>query len=364
LSNSNSADPPAARRRDRGSFRASAGGAFDGPNQLESRLAQLLADQAGEFAAALGSDGRVLHANPAICDYLGYSQQEFLGLYIWNISPWMQESWPARLEELKNLISQIFVVELHSRTGEIFPVQLAVNYSASEDEGFVLCLGRRLETLPTGLSGRLLELQDEERRRIARQLHDTTGQNLGALRIGLSMLLANGAIDRTVRKAIEDSIALADTCVREIRDMSNLLHPPLLDELGLVPALRNYCGNYTGKTGIPIELDLPFRMRRLPQAVEIALFRIVQEGLANIHHHSGSEMVTLRLKHESGQVHLELTSRVLPAVPTGLSIAAMRERARQLGGLLTIAPAETGTTIRVIVPTLHTQQLDASVGRS
>jgi two-component system, NarL family, sensor kinase len=215
------------------------------------------------------------------------------------------------------------------------------------------------------LSGRLLELQDEERRRIARELHDTTSQNLSALSMALSMMLANAGPDPRARQPIEESIALADCCVREVRTMSYLLHPPLLDELGLVSALRAFTEGYAERTGIQLELDLPAQMPRLPQAIEIALFRIVQEGLANIHRHSGSLTAVLRLKHEPRRVQLELADRgrglppgtldwdMTSASRIGVGIAGMRERARQLGGRLTIASGETGTTLHVVLPVLH-----------
>jgi signal transduction histidine kinase len=212
------------------------------------------------------------------------------------------------------------------------------------------------------LSGRLLALQDEERRRIARELHDTTGQNLSALSIGLSMVQASNGLDPRTREAIKESLALADACVREIRTMSYLLHPPLLDELGLASALRAYSDGYSERTGIQLELDFPPQMPRLPEAIEIALFRIVQEGLTNIHRHSGSQTAILRLKHEPAQVQLELADRgrglspgtldwdMTSASRIGVGIAGMRERARQLGGRLTIASSETGTTLRVVLP--------------
>ena len=212
------------------------------------------------------------------------------------------------------------------------------------------------------LSGRLLQLQDEERRRIARELHDATGQNLSALSIGLSMVLSSNGLDPRTREALKESLALADSSVREIRTMSYLLHPPLLDELGLASALRAYSEGYSERTGIRLDLDFPPQMPRLPEAIEIALFRIVQEGLINIHRHSGSPIAILRLKHEPGQVELELADRGRGLSPgtlewdmpsasrIGVGIAGMRERARQLGGHLTIASGETGTTLRVVLP--------------
>lgn len=195
-------------------------------------------------------------------------------------------------------------------------------------------------------------MQDEERRLIARQLHDTAGQNLGALSMGLSIVLSNPGLDPSTRKAIEENIALAGCCVRELRAVSYQLHPPLLDELGLASALRAYAGRYSEATGIGLALDLPPQMPRLPHALEIALFRIVQEGLSNIHRHSGAETAILRLQYEDGRLRLTLTDRGrgFPESQSGTGIAAMRERVRQLNGCLTIASGETGTTILVDLP--------------
>jgi signal transduction histidine kinase len=213
------------------------------------------------------------------------------------------------------------------------------------------------------LSGRLLQMQDEERRRIARELHDTTGQNLGALSINLSLIQSVAAgLDARTRETLAESLALVDSSLGEIRTMSYLLHPPLLDELGLVSALRAYSEGYAERTGIRVDVEFPAKMSRLPQAIEIALFRIVQEGLTNIHRHSASRTATLRLKHLPDRVELEVadSGRGLPPgtlewdIPSasriGVGIAGMRERARQLSGRLTIASSETGTTLLVVLP--------------
>ncbi len=264
----------------------------------------------------------------------------------------------------------------HSRRPDGSSVNIECTLSRIEIEGAVRLLAvavdltarRQSEQSLARLSGRLLQLQDEERRRIAHELHDTTGQNLSALSISLSAILSNPRIDPRTRQALNESLALADSCIREIRTMSYLLHPPLLDELGLVSAIRAYSEGYSQRTGIPLELLLPLYMPRLPQAVETALFRIMQEGLTNVHRHAGSQKGTLGLKYESDQVELELVDygRGLPPAASriGVGIAGMRERAHQLGGRLTIASGETGTTLRVVLPILHTQQLNASVGRS
>ncbi len=254
--------------------------------------------------------------------------------------------------------------------------QMECTLSRIEIEGHVRLLAvavditarRKSERTLAQLSGRLLQLQDEERRRIARDLHDATGQHLGALRIHLSTVLPSAAdLEPRARRAFEESIALTETCIREMRTLSYLLHPPLLDELGLESALRAYSEGYSERTGIRLDLSLPAQMPRLPQAVEIALFRIVQEGLSNIHRHSESETALIRLQRSRDSVELEIADhgRGLPpgtlehgiasASRIGVGIAGMHERARQLGGRLTIASRETGTTLHVVLPVLQPQ---------
>ena len=320
-------DSPAQRRRGQGFRRASAGGG----------LAQLFIDQTDEFIGWVGPDARLLFGNPALCRALGYSQPEFSALHIWDVFPQMRESWPARWQEIKQG-PQAFVAELHTRSGEILPARLHATYAAFEGKEFLLCRGG----LDDGLPGRLLQLQDEERRRIARELHDTTGQNLAALSINLSLVLGTARIDSRTRDALNESIALVDSSVREIRAMSYLLHPPLLDELGLVSALRAYA------EGRSIDLDLPLEMPRLPQPVEIALFRMVQEAAAAI----------VRLRHSLDRVELQL----IGGATSG--IATIRERAVQLGGRLTVASADAGTTLRVVLLLSHPQDLNTAIGRS
>jgi signal transduction histidine kinase len=268
------------------------------------------------------------------------------------------------------LHGQDFTFGWQSRRPDGSPFHIECTVSRVEIEGHRRLLTVAVDATSRGksertlaqLSGRLLEMQDEERRRIARDLHDTTGQNLGALSINLSMILTTCTLDPHARETLEECIALTDSSIREIRTLSYLLHPPLLDELGLVSALRAYSEGHAERTGLEIELDLPVGMPRLPQAVEIALFRIVQEGLANIHRHSGSHTAILRLKYQPKKVELEIADRgrglppgtlereMTSASRIGVGIAGMRERARQLRGHLTIGSSETGTTLHVVLP--------------
>lgn len=214
------------------------------------------------------------------------------------------------------------------------------------------------------LSGRLLQLQDEERRRIARELHDTTAQSLAAL--GLNLDLLQGAAPRLTAKAkglLEDSRAVADQCAREIKTLSYLLHPPLLDELGLVGAIRDYADGFAVRSGIRIALEVPAAMGRFPKDVELALFRVLQEGLANVHRHARTTAASIRLTAEAGNVRLCIQDRgcgmarsaraALAQAPNGLlgvGILGMKERLRQLGGRLEIDSNKAGTTVTAILP--------------
>ncbi len=214
------------------------------------------------------------------------------------------------------------------------------------------------------LSGRLLRLQDEERRRMARELHDTTGQTLAALALNLYLIESGPKrkLDEHSRKALSESLALAEQCSREIRTMSYLLHPPLLDELGLAAVLRWYSDGFSQRSGIRVDLQIPSKLGRLPQDVEMTLFRIVQEGLTNIHRHSGSKTAKICVSVNGDGVALEVVDQGRGIPPEklergrggvselGVGIAGMRERVRQLGGRLEIRSDQDGTTVKAVLP--------------
>jgi signal transduction histidine kinase len=211
------------------------------------------------------------------------------------------------------------------------------------------------------LSARLLQSQDEEKRRLARELHDSIGQLLA----GLSMNLANvrGDIERLNKTAatLTDSESIVQEMSQEVRTISHLLHPPLLDEAGLQSALRWYVDGFAQRSKINVDLDLPKRLGRLPREVETAIFRVVQECLTNIHRHSGSPTASIRLRHPDGEVLVEIADQgkgippekremlALNGTP-GVGIRGMRERIRQLGGTLEINSNVTGTIVTVRLP--------------
>jgi PAS domain S-box-containing protein len=222
------------------------------------------------------------------------------------------------------------------------------------------------------LSRDLLRAQDYERRRIARELHDSTAQLLAALSINLSRLKEPGLKPERREEVLSESLDLAATCASEIRTVTYLLHPPLLDEVGLVSGLRAYAQGYSQRTGIQVEVKIPADFGRLSSEMETTLFRIVQEGLANVHKHSGSPVAVIWLERDPTEVRLVLQDRGrgLPeAVQTqgkgfvafGVGIMGMRERAEQLGGKLELESNEVGARLTVTLSLVHSNEEHASI---
>jgi two-component system, NarL family, sensor kinase len=213
------------------------------------------------------------------------------------------------------------------------------------------------------LTGRLMRAQDDERRRIAQLLHETTAQNLAGLKMHLARLnRTGGQWNDSDRGALMESLSLVDQSISEIRTLSYLLHPPFLDEMGLLSALRWYAGGFSERSGIAVNLELPESFERLPLDTETALFRIVQESLINIHRHAGSETARIGLRRDAETLVLEIKDRG-HGIPkdslahimrreglAGVGIAGMSQRIEQLGGCLEITSSDQGTTVRVRLP--------------
>jgi signal transduction histidine kinase len=167
-----------------------------------------------------------------------------------------------------------------------------------------------------------------------------------------------GRLDPKSQETLGECLELAEQCIREVRTLSYLLHPPLLEERGLASALRLYSEGFSQRSGIPVELDFPRDFRRLPQEVELAGFRIVQECLSNVHRHSKSPTARVHLERTDNRVTLEVSdtgtgfagSQPGEAEDRGLGIRAMRERVRQLGGSLEIDSGSSGTRVRAVLP--------------
>ena len=220
------------------------------------------------------------------------------------------------------------------------------------------------------LSKRLLLTQDDERRRIARDLHDSVGQIVAALGMHLATITQN-AVKPTVCKAAQESHELISQLSKEIRTISYLLHPPLLDESGLSEPIRWFMAGLSERSGLKIDLDISKDFGRLPDDVEVAIFRIVQECLTNIHRHSNAKSATIRLKRDISAVSLEvrddgsgIPKETLAAIRnqrSGVGITGMRERVRHLGGNLDIQSNSNGTKISVTLPLMISPAADARI---
>jgi signal transduction histidine kinase len=212
------------------------------------------------------------------------------------------------------------------------------------------------------LSLRLLKVQDEERRKLSRDLHDSTGQTLAALKIAVSFLQLSIKDDPSKMALVTDVADLADQAIEELRTMAYLLHPPLLDEVGFACAAEWYIEGFAKRSGVNVSMEIATHHERMPRSAETALFRVLQESLTNVHRHSKAAHVTVCFRHQFEKVILEIRDdgcgiegeRLVrlreTSAETGVGLAGMRERMHELNGTLEMESEGRGTTIRAVVP--------------
>ncbi len=212
------------------------------------------------------------------------------------------------------------------------------------------------------LSGRLMQIRDEESRRLARELHDSVGQLLAALSMNNSALDAEvDKLSPTAASAVSENASLIEQISAEIRTISHLLHPPLLDEAGLASALRWYVEGFSERSKIKVDLEMSLHLARLPRDTEISIFRTVQECLTNIHKHSDSPTAVIRVIQQAHNLRLDIEdsgkgvppekqSLLTSSGPSGVGVSGMRERLRQLGGTLEIRSDASGTRVTATLP--------------
>ena len=219
---------------------------------------------------------------------------------------------------------------------------------------------KTMDPASSQLNARLLKLQDEERRKFARELHDGAGQLVASLIMNTDQLSKVEELNSEQKQLIADNAAMLQSLSKELGTISHLLHPPLLDEVGLSSALQWYVDGFGKRSGIATTLELDSNLGRLDSDSEIAIFRIVQECLTNVHRHSGSRKAVVRLNRSAGQVRLEVQDQgkgippekqmsVLGFGRVGVGLRGMRERVRELGGKLEVR-SEDGTTVIAILP--------------
>lgn len=209
------------------------------------------------------------------------------------------------------------------------------------------------------LSARLLRVQDDERRRMARQLHETVSQSLAALRMNLTVIEKSASDGAS--ELVGSSMAITDDALTEVRTLSYLLHPPMIDQAGLLTTLRWYVDGFEQRSGIMTTLDAPGDLGRLSRDVETSVFRIVQESLTNVQRHAGSATASVTIERLEDQLSVEIADqgRGLPQdlrgdrnalLAAGVGVAGINERVHELRGELTVRSSEAGTTVWVTLP--------------
>jgi len=210
------------------------------------------------------------------------------------------------------------------------------------------------------MSARILELQDLERRRIARELHDSVGQYLAGLKISLNQIEAS--VPSNQQAAIREAAGLVECAIQEVRTISHLLHPPLLEELGFLSAARWYVDEYGKRSQIRVSLMVDEPVERLPREIEIALFRVLQEALTNVYRHAAAKSVDVRIVCRSGRVLLsvrddgrgipeEVLAKFRAGAAPGIGLAGMRERMAEFGGVVRVDASNRGSVVEAAIPT-------------
>ncbi|MFZ1930632.1 MAG: ATP-binding protein [Candidatus Sulfotelmatobacter sp.] len=317
-----------------------------------------LVERMQQGAAMLDANGCIVYANLSLAQLLGVPREKLVGLSLTQfLAPEDQSACLKLLHDAQTGSSE-GETHLLRAGGESIPAHFSFSLLSRDKSATGVLISDLTYRKEQGeLAARFQRMQDDERKRIARELHDSVGQLLAAIGMNISIVqLQSHKLDAEAARAVSENAMLVEQVSREIRTISHLLHPPLLDVAGLVSALRWYVDGFSERSKIKVELDIPADFGRLPDEVEIAIFRIVQECLTNIHRHSGSDSATIALAKENDSLTVQVKDNgkgipkekrrdLLESGRAGIGFGGMRERLRQLHGSLDIQSEGRGTTV-------------------
>jgi PAS domain S-box-containing protein len=317
-----------------------------------------LVERMEQGAAMLDDRGCIVYCNLSLAQLLGVPRENVIGSLLQDFLASEDQPSYRKLLNDTQVGSTEGELRLRLADGNLIFANFSFNQlSRDKSATGVLITDLTPQKKQMELASRLQNVQDDERKRLARELHDSVGQLLVAIGMNMEVVrLQSHKLDSNGIRAFKDNAAMVNQVSREIRTISYLLHPPLLDVAGLASALRWYVDGFSERSQISVNLDVPEDFGRLSSEMEIAIFRIVQECLSNISRHSGSATAAIRLHMEGDRLILEVQDRgkgiplekqreLIELGQSGVGFAGMRERLRQLGGMLEIKSEDTGTLI-------------------
>lgn len=347
--------------------------------QIQQQHAKVLAKAEQKFRSLLEAapdamlitteDGHIVLANSRADAMFGYTRQELLETNIRALVPEWSLSGEGRFGERTVVCKDGFTFPSEITTSPLHTEEGVLIISAVRDisarKHAELRIAEQTQQLQhinqelRRLSSRIVAIRDEERRKLGRELHDSQGQYLAAIKMNLELVEATESSLTAVQKgALKEAITLLERSMKEIRVISHLLHPPLLDEIGLQAVVPWYVTSFSERSGIQVDLEMPPDINKLPDHVELAVFRVLQECLTNVHRHSGSKLATVKLQPNGTHLILEVGDKGGGLRPrengqgqiVGVGITGMRERVHELGGEFDIQFTPEGTRVRAIVP--------------
>ena len=342
--------------------------------ELEAKTAEVihqarLLDSANDAIFVRTKDNKITYWNQGATRLYGWQEHEVLGKSPHEI---LKTEFPVPISEVLSSENDSWEGELRHNKRDGSWVIVASRWTTLRDaDGEVsgwleintdITLRKRAEDAARRLGGRMLHLQDAERRKFARELHDGIGQYLASIKMYLDSAMRPDLSQQDRTQLLAESVSIVEKCLVETRTVSHLLHPPLLDEAGLSSAIQWYAEGFSERSGISLDLDLQPDLGRLPSEVEITLFRVLQEGLTNIHRHSHASEARVKIVIQDGSIRMQIadSGRGIPPellrewremrAPMGVGMAGMLERARDMGGSFDVQSASSGTILTIVIP--------------